>query len=77
MQPIQGKNSNHWHSFARRPSFSAPIPAMQPEAKVPPGSALVQKAITLAGVGVTLHNVTPARDVAEAVHADLTESRQR
>jgi len=34
-----------------------------------------QKAIALAKVGVTLHDVPPAHYVAEAIHAILTESQ--
>lgn len=47
---------------------------------LPMGSANLvrsQKAIALARVGVTLHDVPPSHYVAQAVHAILTEEQQR
>ncbi len=47
---------------------------------LPKGSANLvrsQKAIAITRVGVTLHDVPPAHYVAKAVHAILTEDRQR
>ncbi len=47
---------------------------------LPKGSANLvrsQKAIAIARVGVTLHDVPPAHYVAKAIHAILTEEQQR